>query len=113
MNRDKVLIEKLLEYLVEKLPDDVIFSQQIEIDGYEKEDIMYHIYLMNDAGFIQSTNLLDHLGNVSWNSAIFRVGWLGYECLEKIREERERSNRKSGSLPNRILGGIKRWLRKM
>jgi len=51
MKRDADLIRKLLIYLDEKPTDEIIMD--LDIEGHDKSDVMYHFILMDQAGFIR------------------------------------------------------------
>ncbi len=51
MKRDMVLVRKVLEFIEEK--GSRLFKGSIGIEGYEREAVVHHIYLLADAGFVE------------------------------------------------------------
>ena len=86
MKRDIDLIRKLLIYLEDK-PDDKMVKE-LELDGYDKSNIMYHFILMDQAGLIRcerevSSSTSDRVIMVY----PFGLSWQGHELLEASRNE--------------------------
>lgn len=85
MKRDMVLIREILLKLESYPTDDEI--KNIELKDYSPEEIIYHIYLLNDAGLI-CAEILHGLGTkapTGYN--IFGVTWAGHEFLDACREK--------------------------
>jgi hypothetical protein len=56
MKMDMELIRKLLIYIQDNIEiDGFDRSDTIKIEGYSKEQIIYHVALLNDNGYIQAT----------------------------------------------------------
>ncbi|QEF98671.1 hypothetical protein Mal15_27260 [Stieleria maiorica] len=51
MKRDMVLVRKLLDFVEAKGAR--LFKGSIQIEGYEREQITLHLFLLADAGFIE------------------------------------------------------------
>lgn len=96
MKRDIDLIRKLLIYLEEKPDDKIVKAEDVEIDTHDKNDIMYHFILMDQAGLIRcerqcSSSTHDRVINVY----PFSLTWDGHEFLEASRNESTWNNAKS------------------
>ena len=86
MKRDPDLIRKLLIHLEEKADDKVV--KDLEIDGYDKSEVMYHFILMDQAGFIRCER---EVSSSTPGRVIkvypFSLTWKGHEFLEASRNE--------------------------
>lgn len=51
MKRDMVLVRKLLDFVQAKGAR--LFKGAIRIEGYERDDVNLHIFLLKDAGLIE------------------------------------------------------------
>lgn len=51
MKRDHVLVRKLMDFVAEKGAR--LFKGAIQIPGYERENVVLHLFLLSDAGFIE------------------------------------------------------------
>jgi hypothetical protein len=51
------------------------------IDGYDKDQVAYHIHLMGDAGLLRVADTTA-IGSASPSAAILSVTWKGYDFLE-------------------------------
>ncbi|MDV6034146.1 MAG: DUF2513 domain-containing protein [Phycisphaera sp. RhM] len=51
MKRDMVLVRKLLDFVEARGAR--LFKGSIQIEGYEREQITLHLFLLADAGFIE------------------------------------------------------------
>jgi hypothetical protein len=60
----------------------------IQIDDVTKEEIVYHVMLLNEAGLIEAFDL--GIGDVSWMPV--RLTWSGHEFLDAARDD-DRWNR--------------------
>ena len=86
MKRNADLIRKLLIYLEEKPTDKIVTD--FEIDGHDKNEVMYHFILMDQAGLIRcerevSSSTSDRVIKVY----PFSLTWQGHEFLEASRNE--------------------------
>lgn len=111
MKRDPDLIRKLLIHLEEK-PDDKIITE-LELEGHDKNEVMYHFILMDQAGLIRcerevSTTTSDRVIRVY----PFSLTWQGHEFLEASRNEtlwnkaKELIMQKSGALSLDVLKAL-------
>lgn len=86
MKRDLDLVRKLLIYFEEKETAEVV--REVEIDGYDRINVLYHLVLMDEAGFLQcertvSSTTPDRVIKVS----PFLLTWKGHEFLDAARNE--------------------------
>lgn len=111
MRRDPELVRKLLFYFEEKSGYEAEESPNIE--GYDRLDIMYHMLMLAQAGFLDheptrsttSERIIQVLG--------FGLTWEGHEFLEAARDDSlwQRAKQQTFS----VAGGIafdllKAWL---
>jgi len=98
MKRDMELVRKLLLYIEENYKDEVLRSPQINIEGYSRQEISYHLRLMADGGLI---NVLDSvaLKDGTYDCAIEGLTWRGHEFLDLVRDEGAWSNVKGALKP--------------
>nr|WP_306812351.1 DUF2513 domain-containing protein [Vibrio parahaemolyticus] len=76
------LIRKLL-LTIEENP------RQLEVEGYDKNQVKYHALLLIEAGFLDG-NVSDTLANTSVVPSfvsVNRLTWDGHEFLDNIRKE--------------------------
>lgn len=77
MKRNMVLVRKLLEFVEERGAR--LFKGSIQIEGYEREQITLHIFLLADAGFIElGQDTLSDKGPLV-------LTWKGCDYLEELR----------------------------
>jgi len=77
MKRDYNLVHKLLVFAEEK--GSRLFKGGILIEGYERDEVMHHLYLVVDAGFVE-------LGSETLaNKGPLVLTWKGYDFLEELR----------------------------
>ncbi|EHR6179786.1 DUF2513 domain-containing protein [Vibrio parahaemolyticus] len=82
MKRDMELIRKLLLTMEEN-------PRQLEVEGYDKNQVKYHALLLIEAGFLDG-NVSDTLANTSVVPSfvsVNRLTWDGHEFLDNIRKE--------------------------
>ncbi|EGQ9598940.1 DUF2513 domain-containing protein [Vibrio parahaemolyticus] len=82
MKRDMELIRKLLLTMEEN-------PRQLEVEGYDKNQVKYHALLLIEAGFLDG-NASDTLANTSVVPSfvsVNRLTWDGHEFLDNIRKE--------------------------
>ncbi|MBO9491824.1 DUF2513 domain-containing protein [Endozoicomonas sp. G2_1] len=94
MKRDPDLIRKLLIFWESK--ESTGGSRDICIEGYSNIEIMYHLVLMDDAGFLYcertcSSTTPDRVINVT----PFHLTWKGHEFLDAARNENNWNSVKS------------------
>ena len=82
MKRDMDLVRKIL-FKLEK--DEGIGSNNFSIEGYDWKTINFHIYLMNEAGFLEAVDISSH-GDM-FERIPRNITWQGYEFLDLIRKD--------------------------
>lgn len=85
MKRDMELV-RLLLLEMEKVPigEDLDLTK---IEGYESDDIHYHIMLLHQAGLIQALDGSGGGGHFDWIPEY--ITWEGHEFLETIRDDKK------------------------
>lgn len=85
MKRDMVLVRKVLEFVEEK--GSRLFKGSIGIEGYEREAVVHHIYLLADAGFVE-------LGQETLtDKGPLVLTWKGCDYIDHLRaKERQAAN---------------------
>lgn len=82
MKRDMVLVRKLLDFVEAKGAR--LFKGSIQIEGYEREQITLHIFLLADAGFVElGQDTLTDKGPLV-------LTWKGCDYLEALRAEEKK-----------------------
>lgn len=82
MKRDFELVHKLMLFIEEK--GSRIFKGSVQIEGYERNAVVDHLYLMADGGLIE-------LGQETLaNKGPLVLTWKGCDYLDKIRAEARR-----------------------
>ncbi len=82
MKRDMDLVREILLKL-EAHPAQ-IFGAEMEIDGYSKEEINFHLMLMNEAGLI---NADDSSAGTEIYFLPLWITWAGYEFLDDAKND--------------------------
>jgi len=94
MKRDLDLVRKIL-FAMEKDETQTKFGEgEPEIDGYEREDIVYHMRIMAQAGLLHVyKSELPHLNDahLQWRMpktyvSSYSISWNGYEFLDAARD---------------------------
>jgi len=86
LERDMDLIFELLRIIVNSEHDE-IYAKPIQIYGYSKEKIGYHLYLMDQASLIEANVTKSTMGP-NWEGAIFlEMKWQGYEFLDALNND--------------------------
>jgi hypothetical protein len=87
MKRDMDLIRKIILDIEEQpLEKYGMGAASInEIEGYSKAEIMYHIRLLIEAGFVSAIDVSSHGDGLAYTRP--RLTWQGYEFLEAIRND--------------------------
>jgi hypothetical protein len=86
MKRDLDLVRELLLYFESKPTDE--HEDEVEVEGFTKIEVDYHLLLLEDAGLLRCERLVSS----STPSRVIRVlpfslTWKGHEFLEASREE--------------------------
>ncbi|TWU02775.1 DUF2513 domain-containing protein [Stieleria varia] len=77
MRRDHKLVRKVLEFVEER--GSRVFKGAISIEGYERDQIVHHIYLLVSGGFIE-------LGQETLaNRGPLVLTWKGCDFLDQLR----------------------------
>ena len=111
MKRDLDLIRELLLHFESK--PNCEHEDAVEVDGYTKLEVEYHLLLLDDAGLLQCERLVSS----STPSRVIRVlpfglTWSGHEFLEASREEsgwraaKEKLESATGSLSFDLLRAL-------
>ena len=82
MKRDMELGRKILFAVEEK--DDFSTPITLEICGYTKLEVAYHIKLLNQAGLIEATDLSDDISD-EW--AVTSLTSIGHDFLDAARND--------------------------
>lgn len=56
----------------------------VEIDGYSKEEVAYHVMLLAEAGYVEASSLPTTDGTI-WKAE--RLTWEGHEFLEAAQDK--------------------------
>ena len=79
MRRDPELVRKVLLFVEEK--GSRLFRGSIAIEGYERDAIVHHIYLLADGGFIE-------LGRETLaDKGPLVLTWKGCDYLDELRSQ--------------------------
>jgi Hypothetical protein (DUF2513) len=111
VKRDLDLVRKILMLLDEKKSPDVIM--EMEVEGYSKLEVMYHLVLMDEKGFLHCER---QCSSTTPNRVIrihpFSLSWEGHEFLEASRNDgfwsqaKEKVLAKSGALSFDLIKAI-------
>ena len=89
MRRDAKLIFKLMLFVEQK--GSRLFKGAIIIDGHERDEVIHHVYLLADAGFIE-------LGrDTIADKGPLVLTWKGCDYLDELREKYSRSSKATTS----------------
>ena len=78
MKRDMDLIRTILQRIES--------DQDLTIEGYGSEEILYHIALLKDAGFIDASLATGESGQIV-GAAVQRLTWDGHGFLDAARDD--------------------------
>lgn len=79
MKRDMVLVRRLLDFIEAKGAR--LFKGSIQIEGYEREQITLHLYLLADAGFVE-------LGpDTLADKGALVLTWKGCDYLDQLKRQ--------------------------
>ncbi len=84
MKRDIELIKLILEHFENKA--DWKVEKDLEINGYERQLVSYHVDIMYEAGLINGEVLSSINGRI-YDVLPFRLTWAGHEFLDNIRDK--------------------------
>ena len=80
----KLKIDLIKAILLAVEEEDWAAPFEIEIDGYESKDVVYHLFLMDEAGLIRGIDLSSSGGR---RYAVDRLTWEGHEFLANSKDE--------------------------
>jgi hypothetical protein len=83
MKRDLELIKEILLHFESK---EDWKHENLEIQGYEKKLVDYHLQLMYEGGLLNCEPITSEKGRI-YNVLPFRLTWSGHEFLDNIREQ--------------------------
>lgn len=84
MKRDWDLVRKIL-IATEQLPDFNSTLRPEDLDGYQKDDVSYHIRIMQQAGFLEAV-CVDYMSEGTYCIAQ-QLTLEGHELLSQIRDQ--------------------------
>jgi hypothetical protein len=84
MKRDMDLIRQILFELEKREPRLDYRFPEIQIEGHSKEEIVFHVMLLEEAGFIIARNDSTMAG---LNYTPIRLTWDGHEFLDAARDD--------------------------
>lgn len=91
MKRDRALIHQILKFV--ETNGSRRFSGRIPIDGYEREEVVEHLYLMADGGLIE-------LGQQTLSDkGILVLTWKGCDYIDALRAKEQASGRPIATAP--------------
>jgi len=84
MKRDKNLIAEIMQFIEkDQTSCEYYLSDGIDIKGYSNDQIIYHLDLLNDEGFIEVEDISRM--NISWRG-VKRITHLGHDFLDGVRK---------------------------
>ena len=111
MKRDPDLVRELLLALEEKSDNRLV--NDLEVDGYSKEEVQYHLILMHEAGLVRGeTSRRGSVSLVVKHVSPAGLTWNGHEFLEAARNDtfwqkaKERVKSNSGALSMDVLKAV-------
>ena len=85
----------------------------VEIEGFPKETLLYHVYLLDDAGFVHAAIAKGGKGQLI-AAHVLEITWAGQEFLQSIKDDtlwnkaKEKVLRPTASW---TLGILSEWLK--
>ena len=83
MKRDMDLVREILLEIEKQHVSTAIYN--LEINGYEKETVVYHCKILYEAGLISTYNA-QYAGNEIWSFGVGSLTWEGNDYLDKVRD---------------------------
>lgn len=77
------LVRKILGVLSAK--GQVAQTVSVEIEGYSKEEIVYHLVLMEEAGLVDGVNMSTHSEGADYKPR--RLTWSGHDFLDAAKDD--------------------------
>jgi hypothetical protein len=84
MKRDMDLIRKLV-LSIEDSPSGFVQNSYVPIEGYSRDQIGYHQYLILDAGFACGENMTG-MGDANPSAILTNLTWQGHEFASAVRD---------------------------
>ncbi len=104
------LIRDILRYIENDETGNPISN--IEIEGYSRAQITYHVIQLKDAGYIDA-NILDEMGSqLEMPYMVLNLTWNGHEFLDASRDEtiwiqaKSKLSEVAGSAPINVVTSI-------
>ncbi len=90
MKRNLELIRNIF-FRIEEFPQNITenYNYDIKFDGFTKEEIDFHLYLMKEAKFVEGIvikSVINKHLNVHYDT--LEITWAGYEFLDSIRNRK-------------------------
>lgn len=83
MRRDMELVRHLLLLIEDQGNDLNDWFQDAIVEGYSKEQVSHHIWLLKDGGYVEA---VDHSTSDGTDWAARCLTWRGHEFLDAVRE---------------------------
>jgi hypothetical protein len=99
MKRDMELIRQVLLQVEEKSTGPVRTIDDLEVEGYNHDQIVYHVWLLTQAGLLHAKDF-SSMSGVDWRPVC--LTWQGTELLDSIRDQEVWGKTKDGM---RKVGG--------
>lgn len=80
------LVFEILKKIVDSDHED-IYCRPIRLDGYQPEEIGYHLYLMDQAGLLEANVQETTVGPLYEATFFVEMKWDGYEFLEALQND--------------------------
>lgn len=91
MKRDRSLIHQILKFV--ETNGSRMFSGSIPIDGYERDAVVHHLYLMADGGLIE-------LGpHTLADKGILALTWKGCDYIDALRAKEQAAGQPTATVP--------------
>lgn len=84
MKRDMNLVREILIWMDNQEHGRV--NNNPIIEGYSKEEIGYHVYIMSEAGLVKAHDMTSH-GDKSPNAELLQLTWDGHEFLSAAKDD--------------------------
>lgn len=84
MKRDLDLVKAILLHFEDK--EDWAHEKQIDVEGYDKKLVSYHLSIMYEAGLINCEPMTSNTGRI-YDVVPFRLTWDGHEFLDNIKDQ--------------------------
>lgn len=85
MKRDMDLVRKILLEIEKNTGDEPL--KEILVDGYQKEEIAYQVYLLQQAGLVEAFLSYVNSQTKPKDYYIYKMTWAGHDFLDACRDE--------------------------